>query len=69
MNLLGAIKTFVNEHSTTIEEIEEADRAFNERRAAGDEDGQDAISHTMYRKGYVPHYDRDTQTFYFVDKA
>ncbi len=54
--------------STTLDEIEEADTQYNELRDSGASDEADDLAREMCGKGFVPHWDRDNQTFYFVDK-
>jgi hypothetical protein len=65
MNLFGIQINFGG--SSTLDEIEEADSQYNELRANADHDGADDLAEEMHGKGFLPHWDRDNQTWYFVD--
>jgi len=65
MNLFGIQINFGG--STTLDEIEHADSQYNELRESKDHDGADELSEKMHTKGFLPHWDRDNQTWYFVD--
>jgi hypothetical protein len=53
--------------SSTLDEIEESDQAYNELRNSGDPDGADELAGKMHKKGFLPYWDRENETFYFVD--
>ncbi len=54
--------------STTLDEIEQADQEYNTLRDSGNPDAADELAKKMWGKGFVPHRDRENQTFYFIDK-
>ncbi len=54
--------------STTLDEIEQADQEYNELRDNGNSDEADELAREMCNKGFIPHYDRESRSFWFVDK-